>query len=688
MNTDVQRPLDLELYSGHAKKGIRVKKRRFIIGSSQTCDLVVNSQAVNAIHAVLEVNTDGTINIYDMNSRSGTFVNGNKAIMSPLNVGDKISLGNIEFELRQFNKIDIPAAPLQMLEDIKPIDELPKMGMPQRPEAVIAKNVNEAAVAPTPILPGTKTKELPVRPTGVSEKTGMVTPAVSVVYPLAKDPRAEFSEYIFEDVETLYPIFHYDVSYSAIEVLILFQGEILSVDYLPIKDGIYHLKGWNARNNEIEYPYLGKEEKIPFVDIKGSEVLVSPIPGYDMLSLTDSGRSSNVSGTVVLGGDDILRFSKGDLQVFVRSTDAPPRVDAAPILRRDGSLKKILLLVLLFIFLFLGSMQLFTVDKELEKEKAPERIATILYKPKKLVVSKNPAIDKTEKAPKVNQKSPVQKREEKQEVKKIETAEKTEKSAQPKGDQTAKTTDPVKKASPNKGPTNNKTTRVAPQKSKAGGASKSVSTANSQKVDTKSQGAVDTYKSIDFKSSLSSLMAKGGSTKSFEPSVRGGSGDSSASSTFQGGESMTAETAQVSNEVGDFKGVATGKVDRSKGISGIVDKKNIATAGLPYRTVVLGSMDPDIIRRLIEAHASEFRYCYQKELEKSPKSFDGLIRLDFVIGASGHVTKVSATADDAKMPSEVRSCVANVLRGIKFPEPRGGGSVSVNQPMNFYPRNL
>ncbi len=99
-------------------------------------------------------------------------------------------------------------------------------------------------------------------------------------------------------------------------------------------------------------------------------------------------------------------------------------------------------------------------------------------------------------------------------------------------------------------------------------------------------------------------------------------------------------------------------------------------------------MDPDIIRRLIEAHASEFRYCYQKELEKSSKSFDGLIRLDFVIGASGHVTRVSAKSDDSNMPSEVRGCVSNVLKGIKFPEPRGGGSVSVNQPMNFYPRNL
>jgi hypothetical protein len=30
----------------------------------------------------------------------------------------------------------------------------------------------------------------------------------------------------------------------------------------------------------------------------------------------------------------------------------------------------------------------------------------------------------------------------------------------------------------------------------------------------------------------------------------------------------------------------------------------------------------------------------------------------------------------------------DVLRGIQFPEPMGGGTVEVKQPMNFYPKRI
>ena len=36
-----------------------------------------------------------------------------------------------------------------------------------------------------------------------------------------------------------------------------------------------------------------------------------------------------------LGRDHVLSFVKGDLQIFVRGTEQPPRVKPAPILRRD-----------------------------------------------------------------------------------------------------------------------------------------------------------------------------------------------------------------------------------------------------------------------------------------------------------------------------------------------------------------
>ena len=110
----------------------------------------------------------------------------------------------------------------------------------------------------------------------------------------------------------------------------------------------------------------------------------------------------------------------------------------------------------------------------------------------------------------------------------------------------------------------------------------------------------------------------------------------------------------------------------------------MATAGIPSRTIVLGGMDPDTIRRILMDHLPQFRFCYQKELDKSNKEFSGRITLNFVIGASGYVTR--AGVKESSMPAKVKGCVVNVLKGIPFPSPRGGGVVEVTQPMNFYPK--
>ena len=134
-----------------------------------------------------------------------------------------------------------------------------------------------------------------------------------------------------------------------------------------------------------------------------------------------------------------------------------------------------------------------------------------------------------------------------------------------------------------------------------------------------------------------------------------------------------------------MSGSAQGKLDSSRGVEGLVDKKNIYTAGLPFKTVILGGMDPDIIRKIIEDHIPQFRYCYQKELDKAAREFSGVVRLNFIIGASGHVTKAGVDSF-SPLPVRVKGCVVNVLKGIKFPEPLGGGVVEVNQPFNFYPK--
>lgn len=636
-------------------KGTVLYKKRIMVGSADACDVVINHPDVSPIHAVLEITSKGC-KVFDMNSANGTFVNGKKEIVTTFKLGDTLTFGRQEFEFRKYDPTELPPV-LDMLDPALP----PKIGKP--------------------------TKKVPKLPSQTPAVEGSVEELPRVEYPLAQDPKAEFSEYIFEDVDTLYPIFNYEVNSEAVEVIILFQGRVYSVDYLPGKKGLYKLVGSNSSEKEIEYAYLGKDEKVDFVYIENNEVFVHPLFGYELLSLSDERKEIQGTDPVHLGADDILRFDKGDIQIFVRQTASPPKVAPAPIFRRDKDLRKYLLLMFLLVFAFLGSMSALEVDEELEKEKVPERIATILYN-KKLTVSKKPVVDKTKNQPKKPQKSPKQKISKDKPKDKTQKVTKTDTPAQSgqKGSKTAKKVGKVKKATPNKGPTNTKTTRVRPTSNTKKGGRKSprVGKRASNRV-SKSKGRVDTYKSFDFKSTVSSLLSKGGTTKS----TRAADSSASSSVTDSGatlGESATVKMAKSTKNVGDLAGDSKGVLDSSKGVEGLVKKNKMFFAGLPYKTVHLGGMDPDVIRKILLEHLPQFRYCYQKELDRASAAFNGVVKLDFIIGASGHVTKAGVETVSSRLPAKVKGCVVNVLKGIKFPEPMGGGVVEVSQPMNFYPR--
>ena len=68
------------------------------IGSSQSCDLVLDSQYVSSLHAEMTILDDGQIILEDKNSKNGTTV-GNKKIEPGREVnvqrGDRISFADV-----------------------------------------------------------------------------------------------------------------------------------------------------------------------------------------------------------------------------------------------------------------------------------------------------------------------------------------------------------------------------------------------------------------------------------------------------------------------------------------------------------------------------------------------------------------------------------------------------------------
>ena len=108
---------------------------------------------------------------------------------------------------------------------------------------------------------------------------------------------------------------------------------------------------------------------------------------------------------------------------------------------------------------------------------------------------------------------------------------------------------------------------------------------------------------------------------------------------------------------------------------------NIAEAS----PVVQGSLDPALIKKVIQENRNAIRYCYERELQVK-KDLSGTIRTQFIISAEGTVT-TSMVKDSTMKNPNVENCITGKIRGFIFPKPKGGGIVIVNYPFAFKSAN-
>lgn len=131
------------------------------------------------------------------------------------------------------------------------------------------------------------------------------------------------------------------------------------------------------------------------------------------------------------------------------------------------------------------------------------------------------------------------------------------------------------------------------------------------------------------------------------------------------------------------------KLDRKLALGTLTESstKRVATlkrlgAGTPNVRMGMpnaqGDLDKAIIRRYIKRHIKKVQYCYEKELLAKP-SLAGTVSVQFFITPAGTVASSSASGVDP----EVSNCVANAIKQIVFPKPKGGGGVQVNYPFVF-----
>ncbi len=204
--------------------------------------------------------------------------------------------------------------------------------------------------------------------------------------------------------------------------------------------------------------------------------------------------------------------------------------------------------------------------------------------------------------------------------------------------------------------------------------------ANNSQPKTQAQPSMKAY---EFKSSVDLGSVVGDSSK-INTSATGSQVKLNEAS-FNAGKSIGGSlVAGAQIGVSKFNGQGHSENGHDYGSRGLASKKAFETSAIETRTVVMGSMDPELLRKILREYIPQFRHCYQQELIGQSDKIKGIIDLNFTIGPQGKVATHQIKAKDARFSQKGIGCMGQVLSLIDFPRPKGGGMVDVKQPLNFF----
>jgi len=104
---------------------------------------------------------------------------------------------------------------------------------------------------------------------------------------------------------------------------------------------------------------------------------------------------------------------------------------------------------------------------------------------------------------------------------------------------------------------------------------------------------------------------------------------------------------------------------------------------VPGQMIVRGSVDNEIVRRIVRRHINEVKYCYEQQLQRQPR-LRGRVVVQFTISRDGMVlASVLQSSTLASPPVEM--CIVTAIKRWEFPKPLGGGLVIVSYPFSLTP---
>jgi FHA domain len=130
-------------------------------------------------------------------------------------------------------------------------------------------------------------------------------------------------------------------------------------------------------------------------------------------------------------------------------------------------------------------------------------------------------------------------------------------------------------------------------------------------------------------------------------------------------------------------GIGGGLASYGDGKGGLRGKENGEIGLGPGKPEVVGSIDPELIRKVVHEHRAQIRTCYETQLTTRPNLAGKLVSA-WTIDPAGVVTEAH-TQESTLRDRTVENCVAAKIRTWRFPIPKGGGEVFVTYPFIFTP---
>jgi hypothetical protein len=634
-------PLTLKVYRGDELIRTEHYNRDIIkIGRLSSAHLCLDDEKVSRIHSVIEIGGDGNLSIIDMGSAEGTYVNGKRVNKGPIQVGDELTVGGLRITIEAGDADAAASADATRVVSEASVaaaqqEEIPDHSNPDdaHDEATAAGHHQEPEPEPEPV------------------RRAAPKPAAAAPRRAAAPARVE------RDDDDDHRGGDYGVELRLVWGTTLIDAATFVKPPKPVKVGTtegcdFVLSGTQLPGDE--HSIIRYDGDYKFIFGKGMDgehtERGQTVALRDMVSGRQA-QSDSDGYAVNVPHDGMVWVDFGGGVRMEARYKKPPKPAVVPWWERLNYQFLNLFLILFFIEAgFMVAAANFPYDTDTIADdlfKNPARMAKFVLKPPEQQ-KKNPYLERLERS-----------------LKK----------------------DPGEMAAKHKGTEGQMGKRDAP-KTTGRSAPKAIDPNDKEIV--KNTGILKLLGRGG--GGLSTIFGQGGLGGDLKGAIGNMFGPVVGDSRGLGGLGLKG-SGSGGGGVGDTIGIgAVGTKGRGGGLGGYgtgvggLGKKGDRDVSIATGTpIVQGSLDKELIRKVIQSHASQIRYCYEQQLAISPK-LEGKVSIRWIINANGSVSspqldRGGTTMDNGAVPS----CMMSRIGTWMFPKPKGGGIVVVTYPWILRP---